>query len=152
MNHSIVSGTRKHLVNQLLFFDEEQSNFLQDYFPDQGKEKQSMERFIQQYSQTLEKLLAMDDSYLAQSLLSVALLGSSVKVIFQDDGLEEQFTVVYPTEIDPDRNRISLLSPIGRQLLLVSPNDSIVLKTPVGEQNVLIGEINFSYIGGFLRN
>lgn len=151
MNHSIVSGTRNHLISQLLFFDEEQSFFLHDYFPVHGKDKIDMEKFIQLYSQTLEKLLATDDSALAKSLLSITLLGSSVRVLYQDDGLEESFTIVYPTETDPDQNRISFLSPIGRQLLLVSPNDSVVLRTPVGEQAVLIGEINFSYIGGFSR-
>lgn len=104
---------------------------------------------IQRYKQTLEQLLAKDDSALFESLKSVTLLGSSVKVLFEEDGFEESFTVVYPTDIDPDNNRISFLSPIGRQLLLAAPHDFVVLESPVGRQQVQVREISFTYMGGF---
>lgn len=149
MNPSILQGTRKHLINQLVFFDEQYSLFFDHYVRDYGKEKQTVDDMIQRYKQTLEQLLAKDDSALFESLKSVTLLGSSVKVLFEEDGFEESFTVVYPTDIDPDNNRISFLSPIGRQLLLAAPHDFVVLESPVGRQQVQVREISFTYMGRF---
>lgn len=149
MNHSVLQGTRKHLINQLVFFDEQYSLFFDHYVRDYGREKQTIDEMIQRYKQTLEQLLAQDDSALLESLKSVTLLGSSVKVRFEEDGFEESFTVVYPTDIDPDNNRISFLSPIGRQLLLTAPNDLLDLESPVGRQQVQVREISFTYMGDF---
>ncbi|MGZ0049462.1 GreA/GreB family elongation factor [Brevibacillus gelatini] len=149
MNHSVLQGTRKHLINQLVFFDEQYSLFFDHYVRDYGREKQTIDEMIQRYKQTLEQLLAQDDSALLASLKSVTLLGSSVKVRFEEDGFEESFTVVYPTDIDPDNNRISFLSPIGRQLLLTAPNDLLDLESPVGRQQVQVREISFTYMGDF---
>ncbi|TGU54181.1 GreA/GreB family elongation factor, partial [Mesorhizobium sp. M00.F.Ca.ET.186.01.1.1] len=107
---------------------EQYSLFFDHYVRDYGKEKQTVDEMIQRYKQTLEQLLAKDDSELFTSLKTVTLLGSSVKVLFEEDNFEESFTVVYPTDIDPDNNRISFLSPIGRQLLMAAPRDSVVLE------------------------
>ncbi|GED71791.1 hypothetical protein BRE01_54930 [Brevibacillus reuszeri] len=149
MSHSIMSGTRKHLISQLVFFDEQYSIFYDQYVREYGRDKQVIDSLVQRYKETLEKLLAGDDDALLQSLHGITLLGSSVKVLFEVDGYEESFTVVYPTDIDPDNNRISFLSPIGRQLLLAGPEDSIVLESPVGSSHVRIKEIRFTYMGGF---
>ena len=149
MNHSIMSGTRNHLIRQLVFFDEQYSIFYDQYVRDYGKDKQIVDGLVKRYKETLEKLLACEDEVLFKSLQKITLLGSSVKVLFEEDGFEESFTVVYPTDIDPDNNRISFLSPIGRQLLLAGPEDSIVLESPVGTNNVQIREIRFSYMSEF---
>jgi len=149
MNHSIMSGTRNHLIRQLVFFDEQYSIFYDQYVRDYGKDKQIVDGLVKRYKETLEKLLACEDEVLLKSLQKITLLGSSVKVLFEEDGFEESFTVVYPTDIDPDNNRISFLSPIGRQLLLAGPEDSIVLESPVGTNNVQIREIRFSYMSDF---
>ncbi|TQR36860.1 GreA/GreB family elongation factor [Brevibacillus brevis] len=149
MNPSILNGTRNHLINQLVFFDEQYSLFYDQYVRNYGKEKQAIDEIVVRYKQTLESLLAKEDSALFQSLKAITLLGSSVKVLFEEDQFEESFTVVYPTDIDPDNNRISFLSPIGRQLLLAAPHDSVVLESPVGRQQVQVREISFTYMGGF---
>lgn len=149
MNLSIVSGTRKHLISQLVFFDEQYSLFFDHYVREYGREKQVVDHLISRYKETLEKLLCEDDSSLVQSLYTVTLVGSTVKVKFEEDGFEESFTVVYPTDVDPDNNRISFLSPIGRQLLMAAPNDSFLLESPVGGQPVQVGEIRFTYMGEF---
>ncbi|MGG1661051.1 GreA/GreB family elongation factor [Brevibacillus sp. NRS-1366] len=149
MNHSIMSGTRNHLIRQLVFFDEQYSIFYDQYVRDYGKDKQIVDGLVKRYKETLEKLLSCEDEVLFKSLQEITLLGSSVKVLFEEDGFEESFTVVYPTDIDPDNNRISFLSPIGRQLLLAGPEDSIILESPVGTNNVQIREIRFSYMSDF---
>ena len=149
MNPSILSGTRGHLVKQLNFFDERKSIFFDLYFPQPNQEKEIVSKQIERYIQTLENLLAHDDQTLDQSLKTVTLLGSSVKIRFEEDGTDETFTVVYPTEIEPELNRISFLSPIGRQLLLASRSDRLTLHTPASRQPVQIVEVKYAYIGGF---
>ncbi|MDR7316492.1 GreA/GreB family elongation factor [Brevibacillus nitrificans] len=149
MNHRTMDATREQLIQQLVFFDEQYSLFFDHYVRDYGKEKQTVDTLIKRYRDTLEDILAKDDGALSESLQSVALLGSSVHVRFEEDGYEELFTVVFPTDIDPDQNRISFLSPIGRQLLLSAPHESIVLESPAGRQSVQIGEVRFAYRGGF---
>ncbi|WNC12157.1 GreA/GreB family elongation factor [Brevibacillus brevis] len=149
MNHRIMGATRQQLIQQLVFFDEQYSLFFDHYVRDYGREKQIVDALVRRYRETLEELLAKDDGALSQSLQNVTLLGSSVRVHFEEDGYEELFTVVFPTEIDPDQNRISFLSPIGRQLLLTAPRDMLVLESPVGKQQVQIGEVRYTYTGGF---
>lgn len=151
MNHSFPSKTREHLEDQLVFFGKQYSVFLEAYFPEQRKEKVWMEKLVRSYMKTLEAILKNDDDALAQSLQKTAILGSSVTISYQDDGSHETFTVVHPTEIDPDKNRISCLSPIGRQLLLASSGDSLTLETPVSNHKIVIEEVKHAYIGGFGR-
>ncbi|MED4582464.1 GreA/GreB family elongation factor [Brevibacillus choshinensis] len=152
MNHRILNATREQLIQQLVFFDEQYSLFFDHYVRDYGKEKQIVDALVRRYRETLEEILAKDDGALSESLENVTLLGSSVKVRFEEDGYEELFTVVFPTDIDPDHNRISFLSPIGRQLLLTAPHETLVLESPVGRQPVQIGEVRFAYREGFPVN
>lgn len=150
MNPSPVSGVRKHLIQQLVFFDEQLASFLEHYFPDSfHKDRVMVEKMLQRYSALLEELLAKEDDKLLELLHAMVLIGSKVQVRFEADGEEDAFTIVYPTEIEPDRNKISCLSPIGRQLLLASPDRTIALETPVGTQNVQILHVKYAYIGGF---
>lgn len=148
MNPSLLSGTRNYLIQQLLFFDEHRSAFFDAYFPEPGKERSRVDKQIQSYVETLERLLVLDDSTLQQALRSVVLLGSRVAISF-GDGADEAFTVVYPTETDPDCNRVSFLSPIGSQLLLTSSGDELLLETPAGSDAVRIGEVSLVHLGGF---
>ena len=150
MNPSALTGARKHLISQLIFFDEQFISFLDHYFSDPfAREKAQVEKLLRRYAEKLEQVLATDDEKLMNALKSVVLIGSKVKVYFEEDGSEESFTVVYPTEIDPDSNRISCLSPVGRQLLLANADSAVELETPVGLQQVQIRGIEYAYIGGF---
>ncbi|CAG7657208.1 GreA/GreB family elongation factor [Paenibacillus allorhizosphaerae] len=151
MNPRIVNGSRTHLVNQLIFFDEQYTDFIHHYFPEQGTKRANMEKMIRKYAGMLETLLEQSDTDLAQSLNSVTLLGSRAKVVYEEDGYEDSFTVVFPTEIDPDQNRISFLSPIGKQLLFAAAGDRMILETPVGRHDVRIEDVKFAYIGGFSK-
>jgi len=151
MNPRIVSGSRSHLINQLIFFDEQYTDFIHQYFPQHSSHRAGMEKLIRKYAGMLETLLEQSDSELLASLHSVTLLGSKAKVVYEEDGYEESFTIVFPTEIDPDQNRISFLSPIGSQLLFSKAGERMILETPVGRHDVRIEEVKFAYIGGFAK-
>lgn len=151
MSLSHLSGTRKHLISQLAFFDEQFAIFLDTYFHDFNRDRQQMDDLIRKYIKKLESILGEDDHALETHLNSVVLLGSSVKLTFVEDGFSELYTVVYPTEADPDKNRISFLSPIGKHLLLANVNDELEIDGPAGKYEVKVEEIKYSYMGGFLE-
>jgi len=92
-----------------------------------------------------------DDQAFAESLERIALIGSSVTVKYLDDGDEEEYTLVYPTEADPDRNRISFFSPIGIHLLMASVGEEKVIDSPSSRYPIRIERVRFAYIGEFTR-
>jgi len=152
MSHSPLTGTRKHLAGQLTFFDEQQTIFLDTYFHEYGKERQKIDQLIRDYIQQLETILPTDDEALGQSLERIALIGSSVTIAYLDDGMQDEYTLVYPTEADPDRNRISFLSPMGRHLLMAAAGDVKVIESPSSQYEVRIERIRYAYIGEFTRH
>lgn len=152
MNHSAVAVARSQFISQLLYFDEQCSMFLDDYYPDHTKERKLMENLIRRYSASLENILAQSDADLYQSLHSAVFIGSSTKIKYRDDGFEETYTIVFPTQTDPDMNRISFLSPIGRQLLLAPGGARITLEIPAGKLDVEILEVKYADIGALANN
>ncbi|WP_036675210.1 GreA/GreB family elongation factor [Paenibacillus tyrfis] len=151
MNPSFGRGARAQLINQLLYFDEQSSAFLDDFCPQQGKERVNLEKLIEQYTAVLERLLAQDEVQFMQSLYSKVLIGSSVKVKYEEDGLEETFTIVFPTLTAPDKNYVSFLSPMGRQLLLATSGAEQTIEIPAGSFAVTIEEVKYAYSGEFTK-
>ncbi|SCW76100.1 transcription elongation factor GreA [Paenibacillus tianmuensis] len=151
MNPSFGHGARSQLINQLLYFDEQSTAFFDGFCPQQGRERANLEKLIDQYTAALERILAQDETQLMQSLYSQVLIGSSVKVKYQDDGTEETFTIVFPTLTAPDKNYVSLLSPMGRQLLLASAGAVQTIEIPAGSFAVMIEEVKYAYFGEFTQ-
>lgn len=155
MHHSLspLSATRGHLVRQLVYFDERLPAFSKTYLAEFNLvEKKLIEDLIREYMEQLSAALEHDDSILGSRLKSDILIGSTVKVTYDDDGSTDSFTLVYPTESDPDRNRISFISPIGRQLLCKKTEHPLVLDVPDGRLGLIIKEVNYGYIGGFVSS
>ena len=68
-------------------------------------------------------------------------LGSMVTVRDLDFGDEWTLTLVSPFEADPDKDRISIRSPVGRALLGRRVGDAVAVKTPGGETHYEIVQI-----------
>lgn len=141
MSHSMLyQGSRSQLVGQLVYFDEEKINFLDQYFPDFGPKRSSAERLISDYIKTVESI---SQNLTPESLNSTVLIGSELKLRYADDDSTETYTVVFPHLADPDRNQVSFLSPLGFQLLLKKVGDTCSLAIPSGQLAVTIEEIKF---------
>lgn len=136
MNRSHMSITpRSRLVDQLVFLDEQMTMFLDSY---PSPQKLQVHRSIKRYENILKRLLELDDVNLVKTLSKVTVIGSSITICYEEEGSNELFTVVLPTEIDPDQNRVSLFSPIGNQLLSRSTGETFILQTPEAEYSVRI--------------
>lgn len=129
------NSPRSRLVEQLVFLDEQMTKFLDSY---SSQQKIQVHKSIKQYVKILERLLELDDVNLVKTLSKVTVIGSSITICYEEEGSNELFTVVLPTEIDPDKNRISLFSPIGNQLLSRSTGETFILQTPEAEYSVRI--------------
>ncbi|NTZ16990.1 GreA/GreB family elongation factor [Paenibacillus sp. JMULE4] len=141
MNHSLMyQGSRLQLVNQLVYFDDEKLNFLNQYFPEPNQKRRNVEKTISVYCSTLERIIK---DLTEENLNSMALIGSQVDLRYLDDGSTESLTIVFPHRTDPNKNLISFLSPIGFQLLMAQTNENYQLVIPSGETLVRVENIKF---------
>ncbi|MCS7462036.1 GreA/GreB family elongation factor [Paenibacillus doosanensis] len=141
MNHSLLSSARAQLINQLVYFDEERFQFLDQYFADE-KEKKRGEQFVEDYTRTLEHIIAHFEE---ETLHSVALIGSRIATLEDTD--EESFTIVFPHQADPDRNQISFLAPYAFQLLLAARDENRAVSTPIGSSSVQVRNVEYVNMG-----
>ena len=68
-------------------------------------------------------------------------VGTTVRVLYLDEGEEEEFTIVGARESDPMNNRISNESPIGVALLGHKSGDTVSVEAPDGMYELKILEI-----------
>ncbi|MBP1996328.1 GreA/GreB family elongation factor [Paenibacillus eucommiae] len=143
MNHSIsLHELREQVVYQLIVLGEEKNHFLDAYFPMHGKDRTHMDQFLSTYTRTVEEQLALTDL----EVPAVVLIGSLVRITYLDDQSTDDYTIVYPNDADPEENRISFLSPVGRQLLLKKAGDTLTIATPSGTLQVRIESIRAAAI------
>lgn len=141
MNHSLIyEGSRTQLVQQLIYFDEEKITFLNQYFPERSKQRSHAETLLTQYCSELEQLLS---HFNGEQLNSLVLIGSQLQLRYLDDNTTDTYTIVFPNQTDPNDSKISMLSPIGIQLLMAQLGSTCQLAIPSGELSVQIESIKF---------
>jgi transcription elongation factor GreA len=145
MSHSPqLQESRLQLLAQLVYFDEQKVDFLDQYYPVSPRERSKIDKMIAGYSKMIEKILA---DFNQDSLNSAVLIGSEMRICYLDDGYTDTFAVVFPHQVDPNLNKISFLSPIGHQLLMARKNETYPLKIPSGEVTVRIEDIAYKAYG-----
>ncbi len=93
-----------------------------------AKEDQAfIEGRILEIQEMLRSLVLISDQINKQEVA----IGSTV-IISEDDGIDEQYTLVGPAEADPALGRISHESPIGQAIIGKSAGDSVQVETPGG--------------------
>ncbi|MGH7948717.1 MAG: GreA/GreB family elongation factor [Candidatus Binataceae bacterium] len=65
-------------------------------------------------------------------------LGSRVRLDDLDEGVQVEYEIVVPEEVDGAQNRISLSSPLGRALIGKAAEDDIEVQTPKGKRSYVI--------------
>jgi len=68
-------------------------------------------------------------------------LGSRLLLSDLDSGDEINYTFVFPEEVDPEKGKISLASPIGKSLVGRQEGDEVTVITPKGRRNFEIVEL-----------
>ncbi len=129
---------REYVIRQLIILGDEKSHFLDNHTPNQGHERNQLDRLLTTYIDAVETLLTQPDDRLS----SVVLIGCHISITYIEDNDSEQFTIVYPDESDPSNARISFISPLASQLLLKTQGAIVTIKTPAGEYLVRIDSIS----------
>lgn len=68
-------------------------------------------------------------------------IGIGTKVRLKISGVEKEVEIVGSTEADPEHGKISVESPLGKELINKKKNDIVKIKTPSGIKTVKILEI-----------
>ncbi len=129
---------RTDLVKQLLYFDEEFSEEL-SRASFGAAEKHTLKTLADQYCAALNHLLSQGEH--GPDCSDKVLIGSSVKIRYEDGGDEESYTLVLPNSSNVDDGNISILSPLGMKLLLRQTGEQIGVSSPAGEYKVEIVSI-----------
>ena len=106
---------------------------------DEAKNEQAMvEARIMQIESMLKNVKIIDDDEITTDKVA---LGSKVKVLDVEFNEETVYTIVGSTEADPDANRISDESPVGKALLGHGVGETVSVETPGGIIELKILEI-----------
>lgn len=139
-----LQASKMQLLRQLVFFDEQKSIFLDQYYPSHNSERKQAELLLDRYCQEVERLISRLDE---ASLHSKVFIGSRADLRILEDGTTVSFTLVFPQNARPDRSHISFLSPTGRQLLLAQPGQQVTLTFPTENLKAHIEDIKYVHQG-----
>lgn len=138
MNHSSNWNVEKrHMHEQLLQLEEIRSHHVEQYMLMHDIEHKRLEQLLDQYIRHIKSLLALHEPPSQQHVL----LHHMIEIEYVDDGFIDQYCIVLPHEANPEQGKISLLSPVGRQLLLASLHSELDLETPAGTVRIRIVSI-----------
>ncbi|MBE5787953.1 MAG: transcription elongation factor GreA [Clostridiales bacterium] len=97
---------------------------------DEAKNEQSrLEAEIVELENAIRTAIVIDDSDVSTDSVNV---GTTVKVLYVEDGDEEEYAIVGARESDPMNNRISNECPIGAALLGKKEGDTVHVDAPDG--------------------
>lgn len=107
---------------------------------DEAKNEQSrLEAEIVELENAIRTAIVIDDSDVSTDSVNV---GTTVKVLYVEDGDEEEYAIVGARESDPMNNRISNECPVGMALLGHQVGDVVDVETPDGFIQLEILEIS----------
>ena len=105
---------------------------------DEAKDEQAkLEADIIELEAALRNVIVIDGEISTDSVN----VGTTVRVLYLDDGEEEEFTIVGARESDPMNNKISNESPVGVALLGHKSGETVSVEAPDGAYELKILEI-----------
>ncbi len=106
-----------------------------------GKKRlREIDRRIRFLGKRLDKAEVVDPG--AQFGNERVFFGATVAYV-QDDGIEREVTIVGIDEVEPERGRISWISPVARALLKSTVGDVVTLPTPGGLRRLEILDVRY---------
>jgi len=129
MSHSQSWSVQKSFMHeQLLQLEEIRSHQMEQYVLQHNLEHKRLEQLLDQYIQHTKNLLSLSEPPMQQRVL----LHHDIEIEYVEDGFVDKYCIVLPHETNPEEGKISLLSPVGRQLLLAPLHSELDLETPAG--------------------
>ena len=105
---------------------------------DEAKDEQAkLEADIVELEAALRNVIVIDGEISTDAVN----VGTTVRVLYLDEGEEEEFTIVGARESDPMNNKISNESPVGVALLGHKSGETVSVEAPDGAYELKILEI-----------
>ena len=106
---------------------------------DEAKDEQAkLEADIVELEAALRNVVVIDDENVSTDAVNV---GTIVKVLYLDEGDEEELTLVGARESDPMNNKISNESPVGSALIGHKKGEVVTVEAPDGSYELRILDI-----------
>lgn len=101
----------------------------------------ALEQRINELKQMIENAVVVDESKIDRNTVG---FGTRVTIIDLDDedGEEEEYTIVGTSESDPVNGRLSNESPVGAALIGAHAGETVVAQTPGGNRRLRIVSID----------
>ena len=93
---------------------------------------------IAELENALRNAVVIDDASVTDEYVNI---GTTVRVLYLDEGDEEEYSIVGARESDPMNNRISNESPMGAALLGHKAGDTVTVEAPDGSYELKVLEI-----------
>ena len=107
---------------------------------DEAKNEQAeVEMRIVKLEKMLKNAKVIDDENISTDSVTI---GCKVKVLDIDFDEEAEYYIVGSTEADPNKNKLSDESPVGKALMGAKAGDTITVEAPNGEFQMKVLEIN----------
>ena len=105
---------------------------------DEAKDEQAkLEADIQELEAALRNVVVIE----GEVSTDVVNVGTTVRVLYLDEGEEEEFSIVGARESDPMNNKISNESPVGAAMLGHKAGETVTVEAPDGPYELKILEI-----------
>ncbi len=106
---------------------------------DEAKDEQAkLEADIVELENALRNVVVIDDANVTNEYVNI---GTTVRVLYLDEGDEDEYAIVGARESDPMNNRISNESPVGAALLGHKAGEVVTVEAPDGAYELKILEI-----------
>ena len=107
---------------------------------DEAKDEQAkLAADIAELENALRNVVVIDDASVTDEFVNI---GTTVRVLYLDEGDEDEYAIVGARESDPMNNRISNESPMGVALLGHKKGDVVTVEAPDGSYQLKILEIS----------
>lgn len=141
----LTKGAYEKLIEGLVQVEEEKENLLNEFFPQDIKERnevlQIMEKYIIHVNQFAKKIKVVESG---TNELPFVIIGSEVNLQDLDYNEETKLRIVLPLQ-SMDGDDASCLSPIGLSLLLKKVGDEVSVKTPGGTFNYRVNSVSLPF-------
>lgn len=128
------TADKRALLQQISEVEEIRSQQMEQYVLQHTLEHKRLEQLLDQYIKQLQALVAMHEPPQQQ----LVLLNHDIEIQYMEDGFTDKLCIVLPQYVDPESGKISLLSPVGQQLLLAPLHSELDLQTPAGPARIKI--------------
>lgn len=124
----------------------EKDRIVEQYYPEISSSRDEFEGLIQAYLEGVQSYLACSEGKDAEHC-PLVLINSEVKVedVQEQDVFTLQIVSPFTEKRETDVEYASLLSPIGRALLLKKLNEEVQVKTPLQTMQYKIRDIKYNF-------